>query len=102
MEKIQKHDGFNRISEGTFGLFPVALDSTGLMRTKNHRVASRTRVLVSARRHLTIANAKFIVAHISVFDFARPDGARNRAVAKRASVRYALRAGCCWCSGCRS
>ena len=44
MEKIQKHDGFNRISEGTFGLFPVALDSTEVMRIKNHRVASRTQL----------------------------------------------------------
>ena len=44
MEKIQKHVSSRKISEGTFGLFPVALDSTGLMRNKNHRVASRTQL----------------------------------------------------------
>jgi hypothetical protein len=47
-------------------------------------------MLIAARRHLPIANAKLIVAHMSVIDLPRQDGARNRAAAKRASVGHAL------------
>ena len=77
-----------------------ASDSARLTRAENHRVASRARMLVSARRHMPIANAKFIVAHMSVIDLASQDGARDRATTKRACVGYALFSCGCWYSGC--
>ena len=86
----QVHLPFFAGTQFAVGSCVLAADSTRLMRTKNRCIARWARMAVSARCHLSIANAKLIATHRSVVDLASQQSATDRAAAKRACVQSAF------------